>query len=66
MAINSLFAEILNEINQRKSPAKAFVVGINGIDASGKTVFAKNFAEYLLVNNYIENNKWENPVKRKI
>ena len=43
-----IFENILNEIKKRKQENKAFVLGINGIDGSGKTEFAKNFKKFLL------------------
>ena len=43
-----IFENILNEIKKRKQKNRAFVLGINGIDGSGKTEFAKNFKKFLL------------------
>jgi uridine kinase len=42
-----VFDKIAAEIVQRKQPDKPFVVGISGIDCSGKTVFATDFQKYL-------------------
>ncbi len=41
------FENLLDEIRSRKQPDKALVVGISGIDLSGKTEFANSLAEYL-------------------
>ncbi len=43
-----LFEEILGEIDRRKSQNRPFVVGINGIDSSGKTVFSETLGSYLV------------------
>lgn len=45
--ILQLFNQIRNSLLQKKVPDKAIVVGINGIDASGKTSFAEAFAKHL-------------------
>lgn len=42
-----IFETILNEINKRKK-GKPFVVGINGIDTSGKTKFAETLCQFLI------------------
>jgi len=42
-----VFEKILAEIKQRKRKEKAFVIGVNGIDCSGKTVFAGALEDYL-------------------
>ena len=47
-----IFENILNEIKKRKQENKAFVLGINGIDGSGKTEFAENFKKFLLLNKH--------------
>ncbi len=41
-----LFCQIANDL-EKDTGGKAPVVGINGIDASGKTVFAQHLADYL-------------------
>ncbi|MFA5086877.1 MAG: HAD-IA family hydrolase [Candidatus Paceibacterota bacterium] len=46
-----IFEEILEEISQRKKESRAFVVGINGIDTSGKTKFAEAFSRFLISKN---------------
>ena len=43
-----IFENILSEIKKRKQKNKAFVLGINGIDGSGKTEFAIDFKKFLL------------------
>ncbi len=43
-----IFEEIEEEITLRKKPGEAFVVGITGIDAAGKTRFAMDFEQYLI------------------
>ncbi len=43
----SIFARILNDVLERKSHEVPFVVGINGIDGSGKTSIASKFAGFL-------------------
>lgn len=47
-----IFEKILEEIKRKKKSNKAFVVGINGIDASGKTKFTESFQEFLVNRNY--------------
>ncbi len=42
-----IFEKILEKIHQKKQPDKAFVIGINGIDGSGKTAFAEALETYL-------------------
>lgn len=46
-----IFEKLLGEINRRKRKNQAFVVGINGIDCSGKTKFAEVFEEFLISKN---------------
>lgn len=46
-SVKAVFRRITNEIRERKRKNRAFVVGISGIDTSGKTVFAKGLAEHL-------------------
>jgi uridine kinase len=41
------FKKILSEIERRKSNDRPFVVGINGIDCSGKSLFAGALAQFL-------------------
>ncbi|HNY35959.1 MAG TPA: HAD hydrolase-like protein [Candidatus Pacearchaeota archaeon] len=43
-----IFETILKEINKRKNGNKSFVVGISGIDTSGKTEFAEAFCQFLI------------------
>jgi phosphoglycolate phosphatase-like HAD superfamily hydrolase/uridine kinase len=47
-----IFEKIRQEIERRKLKSRAFVVGISGIDLSGKTEFTRCLAEYLPPNNY--------------
>jgi len=43
----SIFEEMLSAIRKRKQRGRAFVVGITGIDTSGKTLFAEAFSNFL-------------------
>ena len=43
----AIFTHLLNVIIEKKSPEAPFVVGINGIDGSGKTSTASKFAGFL-------------------
>ncbi len=43
-----VFEKILKEIEARKKRDRAFVIGINGIDCSGKSVFAESFEKFLI------------------
>jgi len=47
-----IFENVLNEIKKRKQKNRAFILGINGIDGSGKTEFAKSFKKFLLLNRH--------------
>ncbi len=47
-----VFEKILEEISGRKNEGRPFVVGISGIDTSGKTDFAKSFKRFLTSKNY--------------
>jgi len=47
-----IFERILNDINKKKRKDKAFVIGINGIDGSGKTKFAEPLEKFLISRNY--------------
>lgn len=47
----TIFEEIHNEIKARKGMS-AFVIGVNGVDTSGKTMFAKSLSNYLFTNGY--------------
>ena len=46
-----IFEKILAEVRKRKQKDKAFVVGISGIDVSGKTEFAASFEKFLISKN---------------
>lgn len=60
-----VFEIIADDIKRKKQKDKAFVIGINGIDCSGKTVFAKALEAYLRAKNYptqvIEVDDFHNP-----
>lgn len=43
-----IFERILSKIEQKKRKDRAFVVGVNGIDTSGKTKFAEALGKFLL------------------
>jgi uridine kinase len=43
-----VFEQILQEIDRRKQKNRVFVIGITGIDASGKTKFTESLAGFLL------------------
>ena len=44
----SIFEQVLKGIKERKQKDRAFIVGINGIDTSGKTKFAESFENFLI------------------
>ena len=43
-----IFEKILKEIETRKKKDRTFVVGITGIDCSGKSLFAESFEKFLI------------------
>jgi len=47
-----IFEKIIKEVSNRKNKNNPFVVGINGIDTSGKTKFAKALSQFLINNKY--------------
>jgi len=47
-----IFKEISSHISIEKKGKKPFIVGVNGIDASGKTTFAKELKTYLQKNDF--------------
>jgi phosphoglycolate phosphatase len=47
-----IFEKIVDAIVKKKQKDRAFVLGINGIDCSGKTTFAKALGNYLKTNGY--------------
>jgi len=47
-----IFEDILKKIKRKKDETKAFVIGITGIDTSGKTKFAEAFEKFLTFKNY--------------
>jgi phosphoglycolate phosphatase-like HAD superfamily hydrolase/uridine kinase len=46
-----IFDKIIESMKQKKQPDKAFVIGITGIDGSGKTTFAEALEKHLKENN---------------
>ena len=46
-----VFEKILGEIQRKKSGSWPFVVGITGIDSSGKTMFTDSLADFLVSKN---------------
>jgi phosphoglycolate phosphatase len=42
-----VFENILNAVTRKRQADKAFVIGVNGIDCSGKSVFARALDSYL-------------------
>jgi phosphoglycolate phosphatase-like HAD superfamily hydrolase/uridine kinase len=47
-----IFEKITDDFTKQKQKSKAFVIGINGIDCSGKTTFAKALEGYLKARGY--------------
>jgi uridine kinase len=47
-----VFEKILDEISKRKQKESAFVIGITGVDCSGKTCFAAGLEDYLKQKGY--------------
>ncbi len=47
-----IFERVIGEIKRRKRPDKAYVIGVNGIDGSGKTHFADSLESYLVSKGY--------------
>ncbi|WP_346962155.1 HAD hydrolase-like protein [Clostridium sp.] len=45
--INGIYKEIAGDILNRKQKNKPLIVGINGVDTSGKSTFTKELARYL-------------------
>lgn len=45
--INGVYKEITNQILSRKQRSKPLIVGINGVDTSGKSTFTKELDRYL-------------------
>lgn len=45
--INNIYSTIANQIIKCKKKNKPLIVGINGVDTSGKTTFTKDLASYL-------------------
>lgn len=47
-----IFEKILAEVNKKKKKYKAFIIGITGIDTSGKTIFAEALSEFITSKDY--------------
>ena len=64
--MEDILAFIKEKYEQHRSINRPFVVGINGIDCSGKTTFAKAmskyFSYYKIVNNHLDIDTFNNPV----
>ena len=64
--MEDILAFIKAKYEQHRSINRSFVVGINGIDCSGKTTFAKAmskyFSYYKIVNNHLDIDTFNNPV----
>jgi uridine kinase len=48
---SKIFAHLLEEVRKRKNNDRLFIIGISGIDTSGKTLFAESFQEFLVSQN---------------
>ena len=63
--MQDILAFIKTKYEQHRSINRPFVVGINGIDCSGKTTFAKAmskyFSYYKIVNNHLDIDTFNNP-----
>ena len=64
--MEDILAFIKAKYEQHRSIKRSFAVGINGIDCSGKTTFAKAmskyFSYYKIVNNHLDIDTFNNPV----
>ena len=64
--MQDILAFIKTKYEQHRSINRPFVVGINGIDCSGKTTFAKAmskyFSYYKIENNHLDIDTFNNPV----
>jgi phosphoglycolate phosphatase-like HAD superfamily hydrolase/uridine kinase len=47
-----IFEVIADDVKRKKARDKAFIIGVNGIDCSGKSTFAKALEEYLKAANH--------------
>ncbi|WP_066498145.1 GNAT family N-acetyltransferase [Abyssisolibacter fermentans] len=47
MKINSVYYQVSRQIVKSKKKNKPLIVGINGVDTSGKTIFTKELSNYL-------------------
>ena len=65
MIVEDILAFIKAKYEKHRSINQSFVVGINGIDCSGKTTFAKAmskyFSYYKIVNNHLDIDTFNNP-----
>ena len=63
--MEDILAFIKAKYEQHRSIKRSFAVGINGIDCSGKTTFAKAmskyFSYYKIVNNHLDIDNFNNP-----
>ena len=63
--MEDILAFIKAKYEQHRSINRPFAVGINGIDCSGKTTFAKAmskyFSYYKIVNNHLDIDTFNNP-----
>ena len=63
--MEDILAFIKAKYEKHRSISRSFVVGINGIDCSGKTTFAKTmskyFSYYKIVNNHLDIDTFNNP-----
>jgi len=65
MIVEDILAFIKAKYEKHRSINQSFVVGINGIDCSGKTTFAKSVSEYFthhkIENDYLDIDNFNNP-----
>ena len=65
MIVEDILAFIKAKYEEHRSISQSFVVGINGIDCSGKTTFSKSvskyFSYYKIVNNHLDIDTFNNP-----
>jgi phosphoglycolate phosphatase len=48
----AVFGIILNRIIERKNTGRPFVIGVNGVDCSGKTIFTEAMGRFLISKGY--------------
>ena len=65
MIVEDILAFIKAKYEKHRSINQSFVVGINGIDCSGKTTFAKSVSKYFthhkIENDYLDIDNFNNP-----